>query len=288
MSRSLAVCLSLLLVAAADGSPPAGSLPHASGAPAGPGRGCGGGFTAARGDTLYSIARRCETSVIELVQENRLGQPPRLAAGQALIIPGFADERRVRQRVPVAAAAPPRPPEAAPPRPARPLLPSPLLRTRPDRSGPSPPPRPAERVEVRRVDNVYVFQAGDTFYSLARWARTSVAALQAANPGRDPRSIDAGTIIALPPGAMRPEPMRLRERGRPAPMRTMAPPPPPPAAASLPTPPPAAALPPRPPRPPVTRPAQPPDDDPDKSKPDDDEVTPGGMDDDGPQPDGMF
>ena len=94
MSRSLAAIFSLLVVAAADGPP----LPHAAGAPAGPGPGCGGSFTAARGDTLYSIARRCETSVAELVQENRLGQPPQLAAGQRLGIPGFA------------AAEPPKPP----------------------------------------------------------------------------------------------------------------------------------------------------------------------------------
>src|SRR5690349_1511750 len=85
MSRLIAVLSALFLAAAADGAP----LPHASGAPAGPGPGCGGAFTAARGDTLYSIARRCETSVAELVQENRLGRPQQLAAGQQLDIPGF-------------------------------------------------------------------------------------------------------------------------------------------------------------------------------------------------------
>ena len=52
MSRPLAAILSLVLVAAVDTGP----LPHASGRPDGSGPGCGGGFTAARGDTLWSIA----------------------------------------------------------------------------------------------------------------------------------------------------------------------------------------------------------------------------------------
>src|SRR3954466_5423619 len=102
MSRAFALLSAFFLPAAAEAAP----LPHAAGAPAGPGPGCGGSFTAARGDTLYSIARRGETSVAELVQENRLGRPTALAAGQALAIPGFAARER------------PKPPEAGPP-PAR-------------------------------------------------------------------------------------------------------------------------------------------------------------------------
>ena len=252
MSRPLAAFLFLLLIAAANGPSPATALPHASGAPAGPGPGCGGGFTAARGDTLYSIARRCETSVAELVQENRLGQPPVLAAGRALAIPGFAR------------AEAPKPPEAAPPPPP----PPPARR-------PPPPPRPAPPPPPPRAEaGVYRFQAGDTLFSLARWARTSLPALRAANPGIDPRDIDAGDNINLPRGAVRPEPMRLRERGRPVPV---------PAAAPAPSP--RLAAPPMPPRPPAVRPAPP--DEADKPKPENDEVTPGGMDDGDPEPDGM-
>ncbi|HTU12843.1 MAG TPA: LysM peptidoglycan-binding domain-containing protein [Allosphingosinicella sp.] len=244
MSRPLALIFAFFLTAAAERAP----LPHAAGAPAGPGPGCGGGFTAARGDTLYSIARRCETSVTELTQENRLGRPPRLSAGQALAIPGF--ER----------AEAPRPPETAP---------SPS-RVRPAVRPPLPPAR-----EERRL---YHFQAGDTLYSLARWARTSLGALRAANPDVDPRDIEIGDPIRLPTGAVRPEPLRLRERGRPAP-----------APAAAPAPPPVAS----PPRPPRARPALPPPaaDDDGKPKPDggdgEDAVTAGGMDDGGPEPEGM-
>lgn len=234
MSRLLAVLFAFVLTAAAEGP-----LPHASGAPAGPGPGCGGGFTAARGDTLYSIARRCETSVTELVQENRLGRPQQLAAGQQLAIPGFENRSSL---------APPDVDAAS--------------RARPDRGPPVPPPPPP-----RREAGVYHFQAGDTLYSLARWARTSLAALRAANPGIDPRDIDAGDPIRLPPGAAWPDAMRARERGQTPPAAMPAPPPPPRA-----------------------HPVSPrDDDDADKPKPDDDDddATPGGMDEDGPEPDGM-
>ena len=246
MSRAIAACLALLLVAAADTGP----LPHASGAPAGPGPGCGGGFTAARGDTLYSIARRCETSVAELVQENGLGRPPVLETGQRLAIPGFAR------------ADVPRRPEAAPPPP----------RARPDRPGPPPLPLPP-----RAERDIYHFQAGDTLYSLARWARTSLAALRAANPDVDPRDIEIGDPIRLPREAVRPEPLRLGERGRTAPAPAAVPLPPRP-----PLPPPATRRPPPPPQ--AAKPA--PDEDEDEDE-DEDGVTPGGMDDGRPEPDGM-
>jgi LysM repeat protein len=253
MSRLIAVLSALFLTAAAEAAP----LPHASGAPAGPGPGCGGSFTAARGDTLYSIARRCQTSVAELVQENRLGRPPRLVAGQGLAIPGFAPRER------------PKPPEAGPP-PARNLLP-PQIRARTDRGVP-PPPLPA-----RHEASVYRFQTGDTLFSLARWARVSLPALLAANRGIDPAGIAAGTPISLPAGAARPEVLRARERGgamvRPAVRLPVMP-----------------MIRPEPPRPPRMRPA-PSADDADKPKPgdedEDDGPTPGGMDDGGPEPEGM-
>jgi LysM repeat protein len=251
MSRAAAALLSLILIAAADTGP----LPHAAGTPDGAGPRCGGGFTAARGDTLYSIARRCGVTVAELVEGNGLGHPPRLAAGQRIELGIEVDMSR------------------------RGTFPSP----RPDRVPGPPPPsavRPLPPVAPQASTNVYRFQAGDTLYSLARWARTSLAALRAANPGLDPADIEIGTPIALPRGAVRPEPMRLRERGGTVPVPAMRPPPPPPAA---------------PPPVPRTRPAPPSvDDEADKPKPDDEDTddaddgpTPGGIDDGGPEPDGM-
>ena len=59
----------------------------------------------------------------------------------------------------------------------------------------------------------YRFARGDTLYSLARWARVSVPALLAANPGVNPHKIEIGDMVRLPAGAALPYATRLRERG---------------------------------------------------------------------------
>ena len=63
MSRPLAM-LSLLPLLAAAG------LPHARGV-------CTDSYTVMRGDTLYSIARLCRSSVGAMARANRLASPPR-------------------------------------------------------------------------------------------------------------------------------------------------------------------------------------------------------------------
>jgi LysM repeat protein len=63
---------------------------------------------------------------------------------------------------------------------------------------------------------VYRMARGDTLYSLARWSRTRLPLLLAANPGIDPHAIEIGDAVRLPAGAVRPEPARTRERGTPA------------------------------------------------------------------------
>jgi len=59
----------------------------------------------------------------------------------------------------------------------------------------------------------YRFARGDTLYSLARWSRTSLPALLAANPGIDPHQVEIGDSIRLPTGAADPAVLRMRERG---------------------------------------------------------------------------
>ncbi|MDI3270652.1 MAG: LysM domain-containing protein, partial [Bacillota bacterium] len=44
----------------------------------------------------------------------------------------------------------------------------------------------------------YTVQAGDTFYSLAQKYGTTVAAIQAANPGVDPSKLQIGQVICIP------------------------------------------------------------------------------------------
>jgi LysM repeat protein len=49
--------------------------------------GCGDGYTVARHDTLYSIARRCGFAVGAIARANRI-DPTRIAVGQRLVMPG--------------------------------------------------------------------------------------------------------------------------------------------------------------------------------------------------------
>ena len=73
-------------------------------------------------------------------------------------------------------------------------------------------PAPAPR-QARTAPGSYQVQSSDTLFSLARWARTSLPALLAANPGIDPRKIEIGDSVRLPAGAADPVAMRDRERG---------------------------------------------------------------------------
>jgi LysM repeat protein len=162
MSRLLAPALLIAVSASLAAGPPA---------PA-PG-GCGGSHIVVRGDTLYSIARRCRSSVVAIAQASRLADPRRIEIGQRLVIPGPG--------APAAAAE-------------------------------------RGREEPAAVAGLgYRFAAGDTLYSLARWARVGVGALIAANPGLNPHKIEIGDAVRLPAGAVAPDAARQRERGLAAP-----------------------------------------------------------------------
>ena len=152
MSRTLAATALLLLVGA--------GFPHAQGR-------CGARYTVVRGDTLYSIARRCGGSVAGIARASGLADSRLIEPDQVLTLAGRA--------------------EAEP-------------AAKPDE-------RPSPVVMAYRI------QPADTLYSLARWARVSVGALLAANPGIDPHKIEIGDAVRLPAGAVDPEPLRARERG---------------------------------------------------------------------------
>lgn len=212
MSRSLAFAMLTALSASLVAGPPA---------PA-PG-GCGRLYIVVRGDTLYSIARRCRSSVVAIAGASRLPDPRRIEVGQQLVIPG---------------------------------------------AGPPPAAESGKPESAADTGLSYRFTPGDTLYSLARWARTSVGAVIAANPGIDPHKVEIGDEIRLPAGAIAPDAARRREfgtgpgpalaRGRgPAPVqavvrrydplqtRPASPPPPPPPRAHADRPRPTAAPPPR-------------------------------------------
>lgn len=75
------------------------------------------------------------------------------------------------------------------------------------------PPPPLQARPARHAAGSYRIQPSDTLFSLARWARTSLPALLAANPGIDPHKIEIGDAVRLPTGAADPWEMRARERG---------------------------------------------------------------------------
>jgi len=139
---------------------------------------CDDGYRVHRGDTLYRLARHCGTSVAAIARASHIRNPNRIEIGQRLYFPD--------SRGPALAA----------------------------RARPAPAPRPQVAAAPRSSEpGVYRFARADTIYSLARWSRTSVPALLAANPGLDPRQIEIGDPVRLPAGAVRPELARARERG---------------------------------------------------------------------------
>lgn len=163
MSCPLAALIVLPLLGAAG-------LPHAQGV-------CTETYTVIRGDTLYSIARLCRSSVSAMARANRLASPAGIEVGQRLVVPGrhTASVRTFHEEVK---------------------------------------PAPREEAPTAPHNDGYRIERGDTLYSLARWAGVSLRALLAANAGLDPAKIEIGDVIRLPAGARDPAPARARERGR--------------------------------------------------------------------------
>ncbi|MEW6662438.1 MAG: LysM peptidoglycan-binding domain-containing protein [Bacillota bacterium] len=107
---------------------------------------CPGGtlYTVQPGDTFFSLARRFGTTVEAIRMANPGVDPDRLMVGMTLCIPVM-------------------PPVTCPP-----------------------------------GTFAYTIQAGDTFFRLAQRFNTTVAAIQAANPGVDPNRLQIGQVICIP------------------------------------------------------------------------------------------
>lgn len=91
--RLALVALVPLVVTACDPNMRGGS-PVVRGRPP---AGCAGSVTVYSGDTVYSIARRCNVSVRELIEANRIRAPYVIYPGQALRVPGGSGEYVVRR-----------------------------------------------------------------------------------------------------------------------------------------------------------------------------------------------
>lgn len=88
--RLALVALAPLALAACDPNMSGGGAPVTRGPAAM--SACGGTVTTYSGDTVYSIARRCNVSVRELIEANRLQAPYQINAGMSLRIPGGSGE----------------------------------------------------------------------------------------------------------------------------------------------------------------------------------------------------
>lgn len=93
--RLALMALAPLVLAACDPNFQGGGAPVTRGPSAM--SGCGGTVTAYSGDTVYSIARRCNVSVRELIEANRLQAPYQINAGMVLRIPGGSGEYVVQR-----------------------------------------------------------------------------------------------------------------------------------------------------------------------------------------------
>ncbi len=122
-------------------------------------------YTVARGDSLWSIAKRNNLTVTELARANNLSTGATLRPGQKLIVPGKAAAPQDL----TTAAAPASAPKSAEVRPAR----------------------GAEAV-------THTVQAGESLGTIARKYQVTVAELAAANTITDPAKIRAGQQLVIP------------------------------------------------------------------------------------------
>lgn len=92
--RLALVALAPLALAACDPNMMGGGAPVTRGPVA---SGCGATVTTYSGDTVYSIARRCNVSVRELIEANRLQAPYQIYPGMVLRVPGGSGEYVVQK-----------------------------------------------------------------------------------------------------------------------------------------------------------------------------------------------
>lgn len=165
---------------------------------------CPGGtlYAIRPGDSLFSLARRFNTSVMAILAANPGINPTNLQLGEAICIPVaptssscpggffhtvvtgdtfFSIARSAGIAVPALAAANPG------------VDPNRLqIGQRICVPAPAPP-------AVTCPGTLYTIQPGDTFIGLARRFGYTLDAILAANPGVDPRSLQVGQQICLPP-----------------------------------------------------------------------------------------
>jgi len=156
------------------------------------------------GETLSEISRQYGVSIEAILQANHLTSASTLRVGQELIIPSLTPTALPATATPTptvtSTPAAQRSPTAPTPTAARPGTAQPTTiatATQPPRLPPSQTPTGAR---------VYVVQGGDTLSSIAKRYGISTAALVEANPGIDPRALQVGQKVVIPPEGSAPPP----------------------------------------------------------------------------------
>ncbi len=132
-------------------------------------------YTVQSGDTLYSIARRYNTTVSDLVATNQIANPNLILVGQLLNIPG-AEANAANAAAAVVAAAPAAEAAAITSAPAASAI-------APAASGSS---------------VTYVVRPGDTVYRIATRYGTTVTAVAQANNLANANTIYVGQVLIIP------------------------------------------------------------------------------------------
>lgn len=132
----------------------------------------GQAITVQPGDTLYSLSRRHQVSLAELMSANALTSPS-VHPGQKLYLPGSANARSSRSSVAAAKAV-----ESA-------------------RPAPAPLTQPPQDVATN-YSGTYTVRPGDSLYGIARAHNVKFAELQQVNGISDPRRVKPGSVLKVP------------------------------------------------------------------------------------------
>jgi len=161
------------------------------------------------GEVLSEIARRYGVGMQAIIKANDLPSANALRVGQELIIPvATATPARETATGTVAPSSTPTPEGSASPGEVSPQATgAPSVTTTPTQSptGTARPAAPAPTVTAA-ASLVHIVQPGDTLLGIARQYGVSVDALEAANPGIDPRALRVGQKVVIPAGAATPPP----------------------------------------------------------------------------------
>lgn len=152
----------------------------------------GGGstYTIKSGDTFATVAERLGIPLDDLVAANPGVNPSTLRAGDVIKLPGGAPGG--------GPTATPRA-ESTPVPPTEEATEEPTSTPEPAEEPPTATSEPQATATASSLGQTYVVQSGDIPVTIAEKFGITVEALLAANPGIDPRGLQVGQVLTIPP-----------------------------------------------------------------------------------------